>query len=353
MSSAVGPFTIALGTPGHPLDLARVVERAFRSDGLSARLGFAYVTGNGLDVLLSRAGTLPAWSSARKQWIVGLHHGISEPSAICRIRSIANTDVRLFLGGKHLTRDTLLLGESFHAKVVAVLSRESGRAVSLLASSSNLTGAALAAKSRNYEAGLALFGPAIRPSISRAFDVWWRQAWRAAVPATDKLVNRYASLRDAFLRRNPDALKGLDSPSQKQLSSAPVLWIEAGAMSGGLRNQVEFSEELAAFFGDVVPNRRHLHVEANGRTWTDRPLSPKTTTFGVRIWRFSLPTENAGGFRYPGTIICFRKIWRDSQLILGLDVASPGDPKAGRWRMQAQRRGHIGQTGGRRVYGFY
>ena len=62
-------------------------------------------------------------------------------------------------------------------------------------------------------------------------------------------------------------------------------------MSGGSRNPVEFNRELAAFFGEPVSEQRQIHIEVGSEAWDDRPLSPKTTTFGADIWRLGLPTE--------------------------------------------------------------
>ena len=75
------------------------------------------------------------------------------------------------------------------------------------------------------------------------------------------MIERYAELRDAFIRTNPVILEIADPPSLQTLENATTFWIEAGAMSGGSRNQVEFNRELAAFFGPVLSHQRWLVIE--------------------------------------------------------------------------------------------
>lgn len=297
--------------PGYPMALAKNLRAAYGRAGAGSvtRLGFAYVSVSGLDVILSKLDDIPTWRRTRKEWIVGLHRGITEPRALERIRALPNSSLRIFAGAEHLSLKGLTSGQMFHGKIIGITSRvrSSGRPVCLVASSANLTGAALGADARNYEAGVALFGSAIPRAQFDRFEEWWKHAWNASIGATDALLDQYTGLRRRFLQRNADAWAELDPPSLSQLRNARSLWIDAGAMSGGSRNQVEFNGELAAFFGPPRLLTRLLRIRANGREWDDRPLAHKVTTFGVDIWRLSLPTETSGGFLYPGKVILFRK----------------------------------------------
>lgn len=318
------------------------------------RLGFAYVSNSGLDALLSELEGTPGWESSRKEWIVCLHRGTTEPSALERIRSLRNSFLRVFWGAGPFSSDCLTGREVFHAKVVCVATQRGKKTtpVLLFAGSANLTGAAISESARNYEAGIFLFGRTFAKAAHTAFRDWWRSAWGMSHALSDALLQRYTRLRDRYLTRNPDALAGMDPPSLCRLQDARTLWIEAGAMSGGSRNQVEFNQELAAFFGPVKRRRRLLRIRSAGREWTDRPLSHKVTTFGVEIWRLSLPTEGTGGFTYPGKIIRFRKLEDSNGVLFQIDLADASDRRSALWRTTASRFGYLGMTSGQRAYGF-
>ena len=124
-------------------------------------------------------------------------------------------------------------------------------------------------------------------------------------------------------------------------------------MSGGSRNQVEFNRELASFFGPVTDSSRNLRVVANDHLWEDRPLTPKTTSFGVDIWRLSLPTATKGGFEYPETVLKFRRCRDRKGIYFELEVSEEEEPSHKKWRAKAHRFGYVGLTSGQRAYGFY
>jgi hypothetical protein len=137
-------------------------------------------------------------------------------------------------------------------------------------------------------------------------------------------------------------------------SEATVLWIEAGAMSGGSRNQVEFAQDLAEFFAPAIEAQRWLTLTAGSRSWSDRTLSPKRTTFGVDIWRLSLPTQAQSGMRYPDRIIRFERVQGPGgREAFRIAVADVGSNQHERWRHEALERGEVGTTSGDREYGIY
>ncbi len=345
------------GEPGNPLDLSEHLRAAYGRAGPASvtKLGFAYVSLTGLDVVLSKLRDITTWRKTRKEWIVGLHRGITEPKALEGIRALPNSRLRIFTGGGRVSLQSLTSGQLFHPKIVGITSgvRSLARPVCLVASSANLTGAALGAGARNYEAGVALFGTAIPRAAFDRFEEWWKHAWNASIGATDALLDQYARLRKELLERNADAWADLDPPSPLQLRSAASLWIDAGAMSGGSRNQVEFNRDLAAFFAEPDEKTRMVRVRVGGKDWDDRPLAHKFTTYGVDIWRLSLPTASSGGFRYPGKVILFRKVVDGEGTYFEVDVAGSGERKSARWRTTANRRGYVGVTSGQRSYGFF
>lgn len=348
---------LILGRPKQPPNLRAELERAIKLVGspASVRSGFAYATQAGADALFAALETSEGWRRARKRWIFGVHHGITEPLVVRQLRALPNSKVRLFTGGEGLRSSTLTHGPRFHAKVLCVAELKNGRPRPhlLAATSANLTGAALGLSARNYEAGVQLRSGAIGEGDIRRFDAWWSEAWGMSLDATDTAIGKYASLRDRFLQRNPDAASQLDPPSPERIGDADVLWIEAGAMSGGSRNQVEFSAELATYFGDREKGSRKLLIRARGKTWDDRPLSYKKTTFGVDIWRLSLPTRAQGAHcDYPGNVICLKRSGKNGTQAFELDVAAPGTRRHRRWYLASNRGGYVGVTSGNREFGF-
>jgi hypothetical protein len=288
-----------------------------------------------------------------KLWIVGLHRAITQPTAIRRIHALPNCHVKVFVGGRRLNLEALLRGQRFHAKVLAFDSGSANRLSCLMTSSANLTEAAFGSHPHNYEAGISITCEQFPPSVVRSFNGWWQTVWDTCTDFSYDLLDRYIKIRDEYLERNPDAFADQDRPSVHQIEDARCLWIEAGAMSGGPRHQVEFSEELARFFGPIVRNRRLFRVAVGMTVRDDRPLSYKVTTLHVEIWRFSLITRDQGGPVYAGRVIHFAKDQDAHGELLRVDVADLNSQEHRQWRRQANRYGHLGATSGNRSYGFY
>src|SRR5437762_109878 len=105
------------GYPNKPIDLNGALRHAYSltSNNPTARLGFAYASNSGLDALLSQLDTIPNWKATTKEWIIGLHHGITEPVALERICALPNCRLRVFFGADRLSYGSLRSGHLFHA----------------------------------------------------------------------------------------------------------------------------------------------------------------------------------------------------------------------------------------------
>jgi hypothetical protein len=345
------------GSPDQAFPLADAVKSALTPNPKPSvmRLGFPFVSCAGVEALFMGLDGYPPWMAARKTWLVGVTQGVTEPAALARISVLPDTEVRVFSATGDVSERTLRTRPMFHAKVVGVEIQGSTRRSpstldSLIVSSANLTRAAVGAGRTHFEAGAIISAPT---ETTRAkWVAWWGSAWASGLPLTAEVLERYALLRERFIRANPVVLENADPPSHQSLASALTFWIEAGAMSGGSRNQVEFNRDLAAFFGTVSRQQRMITLEIGRSSWDDRPLSPKVTTFGVKIWRLSLPTEAKGGFEYPGKVIRFRRRSPGDPSII-LDVATPGSRAVRSWQSEANRTGYLGVTSGNRAFGFF
>jgi uncharacterized protein YlzI (FlbEa/FlbD family) len=343
-----------LGRPGSGLDFRQhlVDTISTRPDTpIRMRAGFAYVTRSGTSEVLNPLGSVPSWISTRKQWLVGVHHGITQPVAITVLGNLPNSEVRLATCGLPL-RDSILGMKIFHAKTIAFDDGQTPGLLALMAGSANLTGAAIGNSSRNFEANITWAAP-VDTQISSQFDIWWNEAWTASIEATSKNFDKYVKERERFLEQNPDVLIEASAHSLSDLIGAGKFWIEAGRMStGGSHNAVDLNRDLAGFFGPPSRQRKQLTIVAGKKRWNNRPLSPKRTTLGVQLWRLSLPTLDMGGFDYKDQIICFTKKMLADETAYELDVADPESAKARRWRADAQRSGVLGRTGGGHNYAF-
>lgn len=116
-------------------------------------------------------------------------------------------------------------------------------------------------------------------------------------------------------------------------SEARILWIESGAMSGGSRNQIEFDEALAGFFTNELPPLNAsvaLQLGVNVG-WLECGLAHKRTSFGVDIYRLSMPTVARGGHDYPGTVIAFERNGPYPSKYFQLQISESDDPRASEW----------------------
>jgi HKD family nuclease len=338
--------------PGKPADLGVAVRTAYsRGDSdMYARFAFAYATSSGLQAMLPVFSQFGTWEGTEKKWVIGVHHGITEPRALRELLSLSNSKARVFVNGKQLTKESLASSKKLHAKIFCIECGSDKKLSALVAGSANLTGAALGRTSQNYEVGLAYL-PGNPASIASSLDAWWAEVWKNSINLTEKLIDDYSLLRQQFIARNPDVVHDLEAPSELDAAHAKSLWMEAGAMSGGSRNQIEFGRELAAFFGPVENHQRLLVMRSGGTIWKDRPLSPKRTTFGVPIWRLSLPTSYQGAQSYPGKIVKLTRSSVGGSEVFRIDVVDAHSPRHLRWLRESHRDGHFSATSGGRQFG--
>jgi hypothetical protein len=347
--------SIVLSAPGDPADLNSFLTDAFRFRHRPRllRLGFALAKESGVDAFEAAVPDEAEWRRARKEWLIGTQFALTEPEALHRLYDMSSSVVRLH-GWRPATgpsREAMFRVGSYHPKLIAAGGANVSRITALFIGSANLTGAALGSVPMNYEAAMSLTAARITPSLVAAFNEWWNRSWNESVELSRSVIDEYARARATVLEENPDLQRFVEASVRDGPEFGSDLWIEAGAMSGGARNQIEFSEDLVPFFGPAEQSRRHLRIRLGGRTWVDRPLSYKVTTFGVEIWRLSLPTQAKGGVDYVGRVIRFQRSGDGDGLVFDLQVADPGSATFRRWRRESEVRGHVGVTGGGRDYG--
>src|SRR5262249_31588011 len=158
-----------------------------------------------------------AWKLSPKSWLVGVHHGITEPAALRTLIDLPNSTSRLFTVKGSLSASELRARPMFHAKIVAVEAQSGrrGQLAGIVTSSANLTSAALGQTNSgvNYEAGAAI---SISDAVTKAkWSAWWQAAWHQGISLSSQSVDRYERLRDRFVKEHDIALDLVDPPSNQ------------------------------------------------------------------------------------------------------------------------------------------
>ena len=65
--------------------------------------GFAYATIGGVGAFLEAVGGSPGWDDVTKQFLIGIHHAITEPAALQSLRALDNSAVKVFVPTRSLT----------------------------------------------------------------------------------------------------------------------------------------------------------------------------------------------------------------------------------------------------------
>ena len=135
------------------------------------------------------------------------------------------------------------------------------------------------------------------------------------------------------------------------IANANTFWIEAGAMSGGPRHQVEFSNDLAQFFDETSRENEIVTIRLPSGQEVARPLTYRGTDYDqwTDIWRLGLPTERMGGPQYAGRYIRFDRL---GEARYQLTVEDAGSPAVAQWRHNSQVTDNTGGPQGRE-YGYW
>jgi HKD family nuclease len=247
------------------------------------RATVAYATNPGVDLLFD---AVAARGSPLEIWLViGLDGGVSEPLALRRLSEAYGTNLRLFTSAA--------VASVFHVKAFVFDARPS-RTFRIVVGSANLTGSGLG---KNREGALLIGvegGELTR--LRRAWNNWWEEVWAEATPVTAALLRDYEAV---FRRRRRPIVLGdrlvlgqVSEPEEPRvasaLSDAEVLWIDAGQLTGGARNQLELPRSALPFFRVGRHDRvRSITLRFGGRAWQGNRLRfyPQND-----MWRLNINT---------------------------------------------------------------
>lgn len=138
------------------------------------------------------------------------------------------------------------------------------------------------------------------------------------------------------------------------IDAATHLWFEAGDLSGGSRNQVEFSEELVRFFDEQSREAGKVFIAFDKTTKLYCPLTNRGQDYGqwTNIWRLGLITQAKGGVDYQGRIVCFERRAVGKMYVYLITVTDPNSDIHKDWISKSTHTGSTGGADGRR-FGYF
>lgn len=138
------------------------------------------------------------------------------------------------------------------------------------------------------------------------------------------------------------------------INTATYLWFEAGDMSGGSRNQIEFSDDLAKFFDEEARSSEKVFIAYDKEIKAFCPFTNRAQDYGqwTNIWRLGLITKAKGGADYQGRVICLEKRKIGKSFVYVISVADLNSEKHKDWVAKSVAKGVTGGAEGR-AYGYF
>lgn len=275
----------------------------------------AYATYRGVAELCSVLDPVPAWSTARKQWLVGIDFCRSDPGALSHLANLPKSEVRIHDGREVVRRKKCVPRTSFHPKLYIFAGGRKGSVVG----SGNLS---LTGLRRGVEAGAEL-----GERDTDLLQKWHRSMWREAT--------QYGEIENAYRRRygRPENLRspvptdedatpasatrpGALSPEDLlKLRACGNLWIDAGKLHENLGkgrpgNQLMLKRNTRVFFGFEARDLARdtavgtVAMTYRGTVSEDRSLRYSNNSMDV----LALPLPGDGGpDAYDGEVLRFRR----------------------------------------------
>lgn len=138
------------------------------------------------------------------------------------------------------------------------------------------------------------------------------------------------------------------------IEQATYFWVEAGDMSGGSRNQMEFTDEMALFFDEKSRSSEQVFVAFDKEKKAFCTFSNRGQDYDqwVNKWRLSLITKAKGGVDYAGRVVGFEKRKVGQSFAYVITVADIGSDLHQKWRSNST---YVGSTAGAegRAYGYF
>lgn len=332
------------------------------------RVAMAYASASGSGDLCNRLeAAMSNWSSLRKEWLISIDFGRTDPKAVSYLQELKNSEVKLVNGAKLLKRK-LTPERCFHPKSYLVDSTRSS-AFALFVGSANLTLSGLHAGTEHATAHV--WRPVLTAEEQTSLDrvqnglAWWTDAWAAASKVSDAIIKEYADLRlQAAREDDSDAVKPFASGGTYEVdldpglswASAKYLWVETHELykNRGKKvpgNQLDLKRGTRVYFGfaaDAVPQNSIFGDVA--LQFEGYPVVERSMRFGNNSMdKINLPIPGQDGpDTYDNAVVRFERVGhRRFRICLGSKVEQR------RWRKYAEDQGLLFELAGGRRFGFY
>ena len=358
------------GLVGYRSCIAEGIERlaAATADFVNIRVAMAYASGSGCrDLCQHLESSMPRWARARKQWLLSIDFGRTEPDAIALLGDLRNSEVRL-ANGRALLGRKLVPECCFHPKTYVFESKDSA-SFGLLVGSANLTLSGLHTGSEHASAHLWL--PELtaeeNAELVRVKDRlrWWDGAWAAATRTDGAFIREYVKLRSNVLSEDdaesvrPVASRGgreIDVHPGLAWANARCLWVETHQLYKNLGknrpgNQLDLKRGTRVYFGfsaEVVPPKSifgNLSLQFVGH-----PKVERSARFGNNSMdKINLPIPGQEGpSSYDNSVILFE---RTGPRRFRMRLGNRSERRA--WRVRSEEQGLVFEMAGGRAFGFF
>lgn len=356
--------------PAYTSSIAEEVTRlaGANPDFVSMRVAMAYASGGGCrDLCKHFESSMPRWAKVRKEWLLSIDFGRTEPDAIAELGALPYSEVRLANGRTVLDR-RLIPVRCFHPKTYVFESKDNV-AFGLFVGSANITLSGLHTGSEHATAHLWL--PALSSEetaeLARVKDRlrWWDEAWAKATRTEDATIREYTKLRaDVLLEDEAESVRPLVSRGDREVDlhpglawvNAKCLWVETHELYKNLGknrpgNQLDLKRGTRVYFGfsaEVVPPKS---IFGNvSLQFVGQPEVERSVRFGNNSMdKINLPIPGQEGPRtYDNSVILFE---RRGPGRFRMRLGNRSDREA--WRKKSQAQGLVFEMAGGRTFGFF
>lgn len=358
------------GHSGYMSCIAEGISRlaAANADFLSIRVAMAYATQSGSRDLCRRLeSSMQRWTKTRKEWLLSIDFGRTEPDAITLLGNLKNSEVRL--ANARAVLDRRLIPEiCFHPKTYVFESKDNP-AFGLFVGSANLTLSGLHTGSEHATAHLWLppFTAEEKVELVRVKDSlkWWNEAWGKATKTNAAIIQEYLKLRsDVLPEDEAESVKPLTLRGDREIDLHPglawvnarYLWVQTHELyknRGRNRpgNQLDLKRGTRVYFGfsaEVVPPNfifGNVFLQAVGH-----PQVERSVRFGNNSMdKINLPIPGQEGPpNYDNSVILFE---RTGPRRFRIRLGNTSQQRA--WRVKSEKQGLVFTMAGGRAFGFF
>ncbi|MHB8203096.1 MAG: hypothetical protein ACYDHG_05235 [Desulfomonilaceae bacterium] len=363
-------FIFQNGVEGTISEILSAMGRlASRATFTCLRASVAYASARGCrafsDELSQR---LPQWDTVRKEWLLSVDRGTTEPDALRSLMTMNDSYVRIH-DGEAVLANNLWPRLSFHPKTYVFLMdpNQLDLGVGMLCGSANLTYPGLVT-GVEHAALLSLLPPFAQNEREKLRQIerdlsWWAPSWNSASECNLDFLNRYQQLwarrprvtgAEIIERMEGVADSPLDKNQNLSWADARCFWIEVGNLNpnlGRAGNQLDLQAGTRVYFGFSASAVDINHTFGSVRiAYGNRDPYDATLRFGHNgMDKLNLPIPGEyGPDSYENSFLHFERI-REGHFVLTVSNGTEHQE----WVRRSMEQGMSEHMRGGRTFGFY